>query len=197
MLRMPGWRVRGGGGACSRKLRCAGACRASRSSAKGRMGRWSRSWFLTMLTRVVRIRRVRSSARERLRSARLRAWSRVRESSCASRVSAAGVGRERSLRAARRGSGDRVRLGATGWLRSHLAPDAHRPGGPLLDRIVVNPEDVHVRPAACGTRDRCALAAGASLAQILEESPYLPEDDITACLACAAAQADHPILVAP
>ncbi|MDO9395787.1 MAG: DUF433 domain-containing protein [Herbiconiux sp.] len=71
----------------------------------------------------------------------------------------------------------------------------------LLDRIVVNPEVVHGRPTVRGTRVRVTdvlslLAAGASEAEILEDYPYLTADDIRACLAYAAAQADHPILLA-
>jgi uncharacterized protein (DUF433 family) len=70
-----------------------------------------------------------------------------------------------------------------------------------LDRIVVNPEVVHGRPAIRGTRIRLTdvlslLAAGASEAEILEDYPYLTAEDIRACLAYAAAQADHPILLA-
>ncbi len=71
----------------------------------------------------------------------------------------------------------------------------------LLDRIVVNPEVVHGRPAVRGTRVRVTdvlslLAAGATEAEILEDYPYLTADDIRACLAYAAAQADHPIMLA-
>ncbi|MCS5714560.1 DUF433 domain-containing protein [Herbiconiux sp. CPCC 205716] len=71
----------------------------------------------------------------------------------------------------------------------------------LLDRIVVDPEVVHGRPAVRGTRVRVTdvlslLAAGASEAEILDDYPYLTADDIRACLAYAAAQADHPILLA-
>ncbi|SDZ26409.1 DUF433 domain-containing protein [Herbiconiux ginsengi] len=62
----------------------------------------------------------------------------------------------------------------------------------LLDRIVINPEVVHGRPAVRGTRVRVAdvlslLAAGASEAEILENYPYLTADDIRACLEYAAA----------
>jgi uncharacterized protein (DUF433 family) len=39
------------------------------------------------------------------------------------------------------------------------------------------------------------LAAGAREAEILADFPYLEADDIRACLAFAAAQADHPILL--
>ncbi len=38
------------------------------------------------------------------------------------------------------------------------------------------------------------LAAGASEAEILEDYPYLTSEDIRACLAYAAAQADHAII---
>jgi uncharacterized protein (DUF433 family) len=69
----------------------------------------------------------------------------------------------------------------------------------LLDRIVVDPEIVHGRPVVRGTRMRVAdvlslLAAGASVAEILEDYSYLTDDDISACLQYAAAQADHAIL---
>ena len=71
----------------------------------------------------------------------------------------------------------------------------------LLDRIVVNSEVVHGRPAVRGTRVRVTdvlalLAAGASEAEIIEDYPYLTPDDVRACLAYAAAQTDHAILLA-
>ena len=71
----------------------------------------------------------------------------------------------------------------------------------LLDRIVINPEVVHGRPAIRGTRVRVTdvlslLASGATESEILEDYPYLEADDIRACLAYAAAQTDHPILLA-
>lgn len=70
----------------------------------------------------------------------------------------------------------------------------------LLERIVVDPEIVHGRPAVRGTRVRVSdvlslLAAGASVAEILEDYPYLIDADIRACLQYAAAQADHAILI--
>ena len=40
------------------------------------------------------------------------------------------------------------------------------------------------------------LAAGASEEEILADYPYLAADDIRACLQYAAAQADHPVLIA-
>jgi uncharacterized protein (DUF433 family) len=68
-----------------------------------------------------------------------------------------------------------------------------------LERIVVDLETVHGRPAIRGTRMRVSdvlslLAAGASELEILEDYPYLVADDIKACLLYAAAQADHAIL---
>ncbi|MCL2850109.1 MAG: DUF433 domain-containing protein [Micrococcales bacterium] len=71
----------------------------------------------------------------------------------------------------------------------------------LLDRISIDPDVVHGRPAIRGTRMRVAdvlslLAAGAGEAEILEDYPYLTAADIRACLAYAAAQADHAVLLA-
>ncbi|MEJ7831764.1 MAG: DUF433 domain-containing protein [Nocardioides sp.] len=69
----------------------------------------------------------------------------------------------------------------------------------LLDRISIDPEVVHGRPAIRGTRMRVTdvlslLAAGADEAEILEDYPYLTSEDIRACLTYAAAQADHAIV---
>lgn len=69
----------------------------------------------------------------------------------------------------------------------------------LLERITVDPEVVHGRPAVRGTRMRVTdvlslLAAGASEAEILEDYPYLSVDDIRACLEYAALRADHAVL---
>jgi uncharacterized protein (DUF433 family) len=71
----------------------------------------------------------------------------------------------------------------------------------LLERISLNPEVVHGRPAVRDTRVRVAdvlslLAAGASEAEILADYPYLEAEDIKACLEYAAAQAGHVILSA-
>lgn len=71
----------------------------------------------------------------------------------------------------------------------------------LLDRISIDPEIVHGRPAVRGTRMRVAdvlslLAAGATEDEILEDYPYLEADDVKACLAYAAIQADHPVVIA-
>jgi len=40
------------------------------------------------------------------------------------------------------------------------------------------------------------LASGVSEAEILADLPYFESEDIRACLAFAAAEADHPVLVA-
>jgi uncharacterized protein (DUF433 family) len=69
----------------------------------------------------------------------------------------------------------------------------------LLDRISIDPEVVHGRPVVRGTRMRVAdvlalLAAGADEDEILRDYPYLAPEDIKACLAYAAAQADHAVL---
>lgn len=70
----------------------------------------------------------------------------------------------------------------------------------LLERIVVDPEIVHGRPVIRGTRMRVSdvlslLATGAHETEILEDYPYLTDDDIRACLQYAAAQADHAIVI--
>lgn len=71
----------------------------------------------------------------------------------------------------------------------------------LLERIMIDPEVVHGRPVIRGTRMRVAdvlslLAAGASEDEILHDYPYLAAEDIKACLAYAAAQADHAVVIA-
>jgi uncharacterized protein (DUF433 family) len=71
----------------------------------------------------------------------------------------------------------------------------------FLDRITMDSEVVHGRPAVRGTRIRVAdvlslLAAGASEAEILNDYPYLEPEDIKACLEYAAAQAGHAVFSA-
>ncbi|MCL2455765.1 MAG: DUF433 domain-containing protein [Micrococcales bacterium] len=68
----------------------------------------------------------------------------------------------------------------------------------LLDHISIDPEVVHGRPVVRGTRMRVAdvlslLASRADRAEILEDYPYLTADDIKACLADVAVQADHAV----
>jgi uncharacterized protein (DUF433 family) len=71
----------------------------------------------------------------------------------------------------------------------------------LLERLTMDPDVVHGRPAVRDTRVRVAdvlslLAAGAGEAEILADYPYLEADDVRACLEYAAAQAGHAVLTA-
>ena len=57
------------------------------------------------------------------------------------------------------------------------------------------------RPVVTGTRMRVSdvlemLAGGATPAEVAADFPYLSEDDVRAVLAYAAAQADHPVVLA-
>lgn len=68
-------------------------------------------------------------------------------------------------------------------------------------RISVDPAVCGGRPVIKGTRVRVTdvlemLAGGASAAEIAADFPYLAEDDVRAALAYAAAQADHPVVIA-
>jgi uncharacterized protein (DUF433 family) len=70
-----------------------------------------------------------------------------------------------------------------------------------MDRITFNPNQCGGRPCIRGMRIRVKdvldlLAAGVSEAEVLSDFPYLEKEDIRACLAFAAAEADHPVLVA-
>ncbi|MEB3222665.1 MAG: DUF433 domain-containing protein [Candidatus Sericytochromatia bacterium] len=67
-----------------------------------------------------------------------------------------------------------------------------------LERITVNPEQNGGRPSIRGLRIRVMdvldmLAAGMTREEILQDYPYMEADDITAVLAYAALQADHPV----
>lgn len=71
----------------------------------------------------------------------------------------------------------------------------------LMKRITVEPGKCGGRPCIRGMRIRVQdilelLSAGASHSEILEDYPYLEEEDIQAALAYAARQIDHPVLVA-
>jgi len=71
----------------------------------------------------------------------------------------------------------------------------------MTNRITFNPHQCGGRPCIRGMRIRVKdvldlLAAGVTEAEILEDFPYLEPDDIHACLDYAAAQADHPVLLA-
>ncbi|WP_295430380.1 DUF433 domain-containing protein [uncultured Thiodictyon sp.] len=65
-----------------------------------------------------------------------------------------------------------------------------------LERITMDPQVCGGRPCLRGMRIRVKdvldmLAAGASREEILEDYPYLEDDDISAALFYAAQQADH------
>ena len=69
------------------------------------------------------------------------------------------------------------------------------------ERISIDPEVCGGRPCIKGTRVRVRdildlLAAGATREEILEDFPYLTNDDIAAALHYAANQADHPVISA-
>lgn len=68
-----------------------------------------------------------------------------------------------------------------------------------LDRITVDPEVFGGRPCIRGLRVRVKdildiLAGGASRAEILDDFPYLEEDDIAAALEYASRHVDHPVI---
>jgi uncharacterized protein (DUF433 family) len=68
-------------------------------------------------------------------------------------------------------------------------------------RIAVDPLICGGRPVVAGTRMRVSdvlemLAGGATPAEIAADFPYLSEDDVRAVLAYAAAQIDHPVVLA-
>jgi uncharacterized protein (DUF433 family) len=69
-----------------------------------------------------------------------------------------------------------------------------------MDRITFNPEQCGGRPCIRGMRIRVKdildlLAAGLGEAEILADYPYLEAEDIRACLAYAAEESNHPVLV--
>ena len=69
----------------------------------------------------------------------------------------------------------------------------------LLDRITVDAGKCGGRPCIRGFRMRVSdvldlIAAGASREEILEDYPFLENDDITAAVTYAARQTDHLIL---
>ena len=71
----------------------------------------------------------------------------------------------------------------------------------VSERITFDPQQCGGRPCIRGMRVRVKdvlelLAAGVSEKEILEDYPYLEAGDIAACLEYAAAEADHPVLVA-
>jgi len=71
----------------------------------------------------------------------------------------------------------------------------------MSKRITFNPKQCGGRPCIRGMRIRVKdvldlLAAGVPKNEILADYPYLEAEDIVACLEYAAAEADHPVLVA-
>ena len=71
----------------------------------------------------------------------------------------------------------------------------------LISRITINPEQMHGRPCIRGLRITVSdvlamLAAGMSREEILRDYSYLEDADISAALAFAAGQADHPVIAA-
>lgn len=69
------------------------------------------------------------------------------------------------------------------------------------ERITFNPGQCGGRPCVRGMRIRVKdvldlVAAGVSNAEILADYPDLEAEDIKACLKYAAAQIDHPVVVA-
>jgi uncharacterized protein (DUF433 family) len=69
----------------------------------------------------------------------------------------------------------------------------------LQQRITFNPGQCGGRPCIRGMRIRVKdvldmLAGGATRAEILQDYPYLEDDDITAVLEYAARQTDHPVV---
>ena len=69
----------------------------------------------------------------------------------------------------------------------------------LLERITVDQGKCGGRPCIRGQRLRVSdildlIATGASRAEILEDYPFLENDDITAALTYAARQTDHAVL---
>lgn len=71
----------------------------------------------------------------------------------------------------------------------------------MIERITFNPNQCGGRPCIRGMRVRVKdvldlLAARVPEKEILEDYPYLEPEDIEACLQYAAAEADHPVLIA-
>ena len=68
----------------------------------------------------------------------------------------------------------------------------------LLNRISIDPAICGGRPCIRGTRMRVSdvmalLAAGAPRSEILEDYPYIADEDISAALEYAARQMDHSV----
>ena len=71
----------------------------------------------------------------------------------------------------------------------------------MNSRITFNPNQCGGRPCSRGMRIRVKdvldlRAARVPESEILEDYPYLEAEDIDACLEYAAAEVDHPVLLA-
>jgi len=71
----------------------------------------------------------------------------------------------------------------------------------LLKRITVDPEICGGRPCIRGLRVRVKdvldmLAGGSTRLEILQDYPYLEDEDVTAALEFASCASDHPVLTA-
>ena len=69
----------------------------------------------------------------------------------------------------------------------------------LLKRITIDADRMYGRPCIRGLRVTVAdilglMSAGQSREMILQDYPYLEDEDLDAVLAFAARQADHPII---
>lgn len=69
----------------------------------------------------------------------------------------------------------------------------------MSERIVIDPEVCGGRPIVAGTRMRVidvldALAAGATIDELVADFPYLTREDVQACLAYAARSLDHRVV---
>jgi uncharacterized protein (DUF433 family) len=69
----------------------------------------------------------------------------------------------------------------------------------LLKRITINPGIFSGKPIVRGMRFRVVdmlemLASGMTHAEILEDFPFLEEEDIRACLYYAALKFNHPVI---
>lgn len=71
----------------------------------------------------------------------------------------------------------------------------------MNERITFNPDQCGGRPCIRGMRIRVKDVLDLLAAEVLEEEiladyPYLEPEDIAACLEYAAAEVDHPVLIA-
>jgi uncharacterized protein (DUF433 family) len=94
-----------------------------------------------------------------------------------------------------------ARVGLTVTFSQPTHPEEVDMNPKRLERITIEPGKCGGRPCIQGCRIRVTdilglLGSGASHVEILDDYPFLEEDDILAALEYAAIQADHPILIA-